>query len=90
MAKRKPEIAICPLCDERYDPNGERASIHEHPEPQSGQPRQDWFASGLPYEIWIGETPEGIAWAESKRERDRIGNRAGGGEWNRGENRRAM
>lgn len=64
MSKRQ-KIAICPLCDERYDPNGERAAIHEHPEPQSGEPRAAWFRSGLPYEIWICETPEGIDWAKN-------------------------
>ena len=52
----------CAMCDEWYDPNGDRAKMHEHPEPQSGQPRRDMAASGLPYERWIEETPEGRAW----------------------------
>lgn len=66
MAKQRPKVSICSLCDERYDPNGERAAIHEHPEPQSGEPREAWFRSKLPYEIWISETPEGIEWATRK------------------------
>jgi hypothetical protein len=42
----------CPLCDEWYDPNGERAAIHEHPEPQSGPVRESWFASRLPWNVY--------------------------------------
>jgi len=67
MKKKRREMAICPLCDERYDPHGGRAAIHEHPEPQSGEPRQAWFRSGLSYENWIVETPEGIEWAATKQ-----------------------
>lgn len=62
------ETATCGLCDETYyldDP--ERVKVHEHPEPQSGPPRDAWLASRLPYERWILETKEGRDWVEYKR-----------------------
>ena len=65
-------MSICPLCDERYDPtDAERSKVHEHPEPQSGGPREQWFRSGLPYEEWVKDTPEGIAWEQYKSNMNR-------------------
>jgi len=52
----------CPICDEWYDPNGDRAVIHEHPEPQSGPPRDTWLASKLPYDDWCTATMAGKEW----------------------------
>ncbi len=61
----KRETATCGLCDETYYmDDAERVKVHEHPEPQSGMPRERWLASRLPYERWIKETPDGIAWVE--------------------------
>lgn len=67
----------CALCDEWYDPNSERAKVHEHPEPQSGPSRSAWFASGLPYERWITETQDGKDWAVQRQNvvNDRAGYR---------------
>lgn len=60
----------CSLCDAWYDPNGPDAYVHNHPEPQSGPPRDDWMASKLPYRFWIVDTPEGRAWfAEDPKRR---------------------
>jgi len=56
---------LCSVCDERYDPTGARAAEHLHPEPQSGPPRDAWLASGLAYERWIRDTPEGREWRTS-------------------------
>ena len=53
----------CPICDEWYDPNGERAAMHDHPEPGGGEPRTAWLASGLPYDEWSIITKEGREWA---------------------------
>ena len=52
----------CAMCDEWHDPKGPRARIHDHPEPQSGEPREQWFASRLPYSRWVVETVEGRDW----------------------------
>ena len=52
----------CPICDEWYDSDSDRATQHEHPEPQSGYFRIKWLMSGMNYEIWITETPEGQRW----------------------------
>lgn len=60
---------LCCMCDEVYDPNGPRAGMHGHPEPQSGAPRDAWLASRMPYEQWAKETPEGRDYA---RHRDAI------------------
>lgn len=66
-----PDIAVegpmtrCAMCDEWYDPHGERAKIHEHQEPQSGPARDSHIASGLPYEEWV-KTQMGAAWAASR------------------------
>ena len=60
---KQPAFEVCALCDERYDPNSERAAFHRHPEPQSGLPREQWLRSNLSYGRWIAETPEGKAWA---------------------------
>ncbi len=54
----------CPMCDEWYDPNGDRAAMHKHPEPQSGPERRQWLDSKMPYEDWIEKTAEGKAWNE--------------------------
>ena len=54
---------MCGLCDTSYDPNGPDAKNHEHPEPQSGEPRAAWLRSGLKYSDWIKRTNEGMAWA---------------------------
>ncbi len=54
---------MCGLCDTAYDPNGEDAKNHEHPEPQSGEPRDAWIKSGMKYNEWITETHEGLKWA---------------------------
>jgi len=53
----------CAICDEWYDPRRfDQAKVHEHPEPQSGQPRIAWLNSGLSYERWITETLDGKNW----------------------------
>ena len=52
----------CSVCDEWYDPNGARAHMHQHLEPQSGPYRDSWIKSGLPYGDWL-ETAEGKCWA---------------------------
>lgn len=59
--KRTP-LSRCPTCDEWFNPFGDRAQVHDHPEPQSGLPRDQWLASRLPYEDWTKLTPEGQAW----------------------------
>jgi len=59
----------CPICDEWYELYGERHKVHEHPEPQSGEPRDQWLASRLPYERWILETTAGKAWVEWRKAR---------------------
>ena len=63
---------MCGLCDTAYDPNGEDAKVHEHPEPQSGLPRDMWIASGMKYSDWIVKTKEGKAWAERVRKRSKL------------------
>lgn len=69
---KRPERSLCGLCDASYDPNNpEEAKIHDHPEPQSGPPRDQWLASRLPYERWIVETKEGRAWQAYRNKRDR-------------------
>ena len=60
------EWTRCAMCDEWYDPNRDRATMHLHPEPQGGPARAIWLASRLPYERWIVETGEGMAWARRK------------------------
>lgn len=57
----------CAMCDEWYDPRGERARIHEHPEPQSGPFRDAHMKSRLSYERWIEETPEGREWVKHRQ-----------------------
>lgn len=65
--KRNQFLSQCPTCDEWYDDRDiESVKVHQHPEPQSGQPRDDWRASGLDYGRWIEETPEGRAWKALK------------------------
>ena len=56
---------MCGLCDTAYDPNGPDAKNHEHPEPQSGAPRDAWIASGMKYSAWVEGTAEGREWAGS-------------------------
>lgn len=64
-------MSICPLCDATYaDSDAEEVRIHQHPEPQSGTPRDAWISSGLEYPLWIVWTDEGRAWAEFRRETD--------------------
>jgi hypothetical protein len=67
MKKKLNTTALCGTCDAIYDElDAEQVKIHQHPEPQSGQPRDDWLKSRLPYEKWIQTTPEGIAWEAQK------------------------
>lgn len=55
----------CATCDEWYDyGNSAAREIHQHPEPQSGPPRDAWMQSGLPYERWLLETAEGLNWKQ--------------------------
>ena len=62
-------MRLCATCDGWYDTRDpDEVKQHMHPEPQSGQPRTDWLASRLPYEIWIKEEPEGRAWNRKQRE----------------------
>lgn len=61
--KGKDRWVMCGLCDTAYDPNGEDAKVHEHPEPQSGPPRDAWIKSGMNYSQWIELTKEGRGWA---------------------------
>lgn len=57
----------CAMCDEWYNEfDAESVKVHQHPEPQSGPPRDAHIASRLPYERWILETPEGRAWHQQK------------------------
>lgn len=55
-----PATSRCGLCDALFCPA--HSAEHAHPEPQSGPPREAWIDSGLPYEKWVAETPEGRAW----------------------------
>lgn len=57
----------CPTCDEWYDPKGDRAKVHEHPEPQGGAPRQAFMKSGLRYDKWILVAKEGRHWAQKRK-----------------------
>lgn len=57
----------CPMCDEWYDPNGDRAKMHEHPEPQSGPPRDAWLASRMSYDAWVDQTIDGRNWAKRQK-----------------------
>ena len=59
----------CAMCDEWFDPAGDRAAMHEHPEPQSGPPRDAWLSSGLDYFTWAHTTRTGAAWLEYLRSR---------------------
>lgn len=53
---------VCMFCHAYFDPtNTEEAQVHEHPEPQSGQYRAAWLASGLPYLDWT-QTYTGRDW----------------------------
>ena len=60
---KKSKWAMCGLCDVAYDIYSEDAKNHEHPEPQSGPPRDAWIKSGMKYKKWIESTPEGKEWA---------------------------
>jgi hypothetical protein len=47
-SSKKRELRRCAMCDARYYlDNLEEVKIHEHPEPQSGPPRDAWRKSGL-------------------------------------------
>ena len=50
----------CPMCDEWYDPNGDRD--HEHVLPQSGKLRERWWASGLSWAEFHDIDEEARAW----------------------------
>jgi hypothetical protein len=57
------KMAKCGVCDAVYDKTKPvESNIHRHAEPQSGIPRAAFIASGLPYDRWIRETPDGKAW----------------------------
>ncbi len=56
----------CAMCDKWYDPNGDQAKVHDHPEPQSGIYRDAWLDSSLSYEEWIRKTRAGKEWTEYK------------------------
>lgn len=61
------ETALCGTCDTTYYlDDAEAVKVHQHPEPQSGEPRDMWLKSNLPYERWIKETAPGRAWASPK------------------------
>jgi len=62
MIDDKVEVHRCSLCDEWYDVNSPRAKVHEHPEPQSGNFRDIWIRSKLPYHLWIDKTQAGYLW----------------------------
>ena len=64
MKKLKRNERRCATCDEWYDPAGDRAKVHEHPEPQSGDAREAWLRSKMPYEQWAKETEAGRTWAQ--------------------------
>jgi hypothetical protein len=53
-------IGLCCLCDTLFCRGHEKD--HTHPEPQSGEFRDAWIASGLSYPKWMRETPEGKRW----------------------------
>lgn len=61
----EPESGLCALCDTLYCVH--HASEHRHPEPQSGEFRDAWLRSGLPYLEWTCRTPEGARWDEMRR-----------------------
>ena len=64
---KKTRMHRCAMCDEYYDDtNIESVRRHEHPEPQSGYPRDHLMKSRLPYEQWIIETAEGREWQALK------------------------
>lgn len=51
------------LCDESYDSDDpEAVKRHLHPEPQSGEFRDEWIKSGMIYEQWIANTFAGRCW----------------------------
>jgi len=52
----------CPICDEWYAANSERAKIHEHTEPQSGEYRGSLLRFGGTYDTWLKRTPHGKIW----------------------------
>lgn len=67
MKNPKRETALCGLCDTTYFLDDlEAVKVHEHPEPQSGEFRDCWLVSQLPYERWIVETETGRTWKEMK------------------------
>lgn len=56
---------ICGLCDGHYDDSdAEAVAVHAHPEPQSGEYREHWINSKLPYDRWLTETQPGREWQE--------------------------
>ena len=64
------KLSRCPMCDAMYDhENAGELEIHQHPEPQSGSPREAWRESNLDYNEWIRFTPEGRAWRAGKVEK---------------------
>ena len=56
----------CAMCDEWYDPKGDRARIHDHPEPQSGYLRDDLLTFSGTYDEWL-KTTNGQIWAEEAK-----------------------
>lgn len=63
--------ALGGICDAVYDPNNaEEAKVHQHPEPQSGPPRDAFkcFTEGSnrTYDQWVVDTAEGRAWVRWK------------------------
>lgn len=56
----------CSLCDEMYDPNGDRAAMHAHPEPQSGPDRSRWLDSGISWEEYSTEPVVGYKLTRSE------------------------
>ena len=69
-ARRHNVNVQCAMCDEWYDPNGDRAIQHLHEEPQGGIWRDIWLNSEMPYDEWK-LTPWGrayLAYLNAKRE----------------------
>lgn len=67
MNKRR----LCAICDEFYNPDSDRAKVHEHPEPQSGDYRTSLIAytwlTGFSYMSWVVKTQAGADWARYQR-----------------------
>jgi len=64
--RKKSTQSLCAMCDTWYDgTDSDSVRIHQHPEPQSGHPRDQLIASRLPYDEWL-KTEDGKEWEKYK------------------------